>query len=266
MDTKNLITIGTLAKITGVHIKSLYYYEQIGILLPIYTDPQTSYRYYSHEQILFVGWIQHFIDLGLPLKELQNFISDDRRTIYSDALLAYEIEMTEKKIKMLQNKQQLLSKMKEEITFSENILSFDKIVTCNFEKKFMKVTPLKPPFSLISVQKEIMNSFFKMRELDLTPGGEMGMLCFYRNGARETYAFLEILDNNDIPTRQDIQILPAGTYQCIKTDVSSIDSAKDYFPALFAQDYEKIVIETIPLTLYSDYSHRVFQLRCSLPV
>lgn len=41
MDKQNLLTIGNLSKQTGVHVKSLRYYEQLGILLPAYTDPDT---------------------------------------------------------------------------------------------------------------------------------------------------------------------------------------------------------------------------------
>ena len=41
MEKQNLLTIGNLSKQTGVHVKSLRYYEQLGILLPAYTDPDS---------------------------------------------------------------------------------------------------------------------------------------------------------------------------------------------------------------------------------
>ena len=50
MDKQNLLTIGNLSKQTGVHIKSLRYYEQLGILRPAHTDPDTGYRYYTLSQ------------------------------------------------------------------------------------------------------------------------------------------------------------------------------------------------------------------------
>lgn len=45
MDKQHLLTIGNLSKQTGVHVKSLRYYEQLGILIPAYTDPDTGYRF-----------------------------------------------------------------------------------------------------------------------------------------------------------------------------------------------------------------------------
>ena len=41
----DLISIGDLSKLTGVNIKSLRYYEKIGVLLPAYVDPDSRYRY-----------------------------------------------------------------------------------------------------------------------------------------------------------------------------------------------------------------------------
>ncbi len=47
MDRMRLFSIGKLAKLTGVHIQSLRYYETIGILRPAMIDPDSGYRYYT---------------------------------------------------------------------------------------------------------------------------------------------------------------------------------------------------------------------------
>ena len=74
MDKQNLLTIGNLSKQTGVHVKSLRYYEQLGILLPAYTDPDTGYRYYTLSQIPVVDAIRACIFLDIPLKEFIGFL------------------------------------------------------------------------------------------------------------------------------------------------------------------------------------------------
>ena len=73
MDKDNLFTIGMLSKITGVHIKSLYYYEEIGILQPVYIDEITKYRYFSQNEIILVANIQFCVELDIPLKNFHNF-------------------------------------------------------------------------------------------------------------------------------------------------------------------------------------------------
>ena len=64
MKKDNLLSIGALSKQTGVHIKSLRYYDSLGILRPAYVDPSSGYRYYNLQQIPVVGAIQLCIDLG----------------------------------------------------------------------------------------------------------------------------------------------------------------------------------------------------------
>lgn len=58
MKKDNLLSIGALSKQTGVHIKSLRYYDSLGILRPAYVDPSSGYRYYNLQQIPVVGAIQ----------------------------------------------------------------------------------------------------------------------------------------------------------------------------------------------------------------
>lgn len=68
MKKDNLLSIGALSKQTGVHIKSLRYYDSLGILRPAYVDPSSGYRYYSLQQIPVVDAIQLCVDLDIPLK------------------------------------------------------------------------------------------------------------------------------------------------------------------------------------------------------
>ena len=47
---KNLFTIGEMADLFGINIRTLRYYDEIGILHPETADPDTGYRYYSTRQ------------------------------------------------------------------------------------------------------------------------------------------------------------------------------------------------------------------------
>ena len=42
-----MFRIGEFSKIAQVSGRLLRYYDEIGLLSPEFTDPQTSYRYYS---------------------------------------------------------------------------------------------------------------------------------------------------------------------------------------------------------------------------
>ena len=73
MEKKNLLSIGELSKITGVHIKALRYYDSLGILTPTYIDPNSGYRYYSFYQKAVVDAIQFCVDLDIPLKTFPTY-------------------------------------------------------------------------------------------------------------------------------------------------------------------------------------------------
>lgn len=57
MKKKNLLSMGELSKITGVHIKALRYYDSLEILTPTFVDSESGYRYYSFCQKVVVDAI-----------------------------------------------------------------------------------------------------------------------------------------------------------------------------------------------------------------
>ena len=46
---KGYLSIGAVSKRKGVSIKSLRYYDRIGVLRPAYINKDTNYRYYKEE-------------------------------------------------------------------------------------------------------------------------------------------------------------------------------------------------------------------------
>ena len=48
---EELLSIGEFAKLRGVSVKSLRYYERVGALKPAYVNEESGYRYYSINQI-----------------------------------------------------------------------------------------------------------------------------------------------------------------------------------------------------------------------
>ena len=70
-----LLSIGEVSKMKHVGIKSLRYYESIGILTPAYINPTSGYRYYSMNQMIDIDIITTCIELGIPLKSLTEYIN-----------------------------------------------------------------------------------------------------------------------------------------------------------------------------------------------
>lgn len=85
----------------GVGIKSLRYYDKVGVLKPAYINQETGYRYYTAEQLFFLDNILLSIELGIPLKEFLNFI-DEEGNIRLQSFLSYARNLMQEKRKRLE--------------------------------------------------------------------------------------------------------------------------------------------------------------------
>lgn len=74
--TKELYTIGETARLFGVSTQTLRFYDRKGILSPIYTDPETGYRYYSYMQFHIIDRIKYLQGFGLALEEICAIIKE----------------------------------------------------------------------------------------------------------------------------------------------------------------------------------------------
>ena len=74
-DGKSYYSIGKVSTLCCVPIKTLRYYDKIGLLVPEYRKNESNYRYYTQDQILTLFIIRKLRLLGIPLKEIHQIIS-----------------------------------------------------------------------------------------------------------------------------------------------------------------------------------------------
>lgn len=66
--------IGDFSKKVAVPVKTLRYYDEIGLFKPSYADPFTGYRYYEEKQIVSIKKIAMLKGLHLSLKEIDAYM------------------------------------------------------------------------------------------------------------------------------------------------------------------------------------------------
>ena len=71
---KGTYSIGKVSALCNVSVKTLRYYDEIGLLIPDCRKDDSNYRYYTHEQILTLFIIRKLRHLGVPLKEIRDII------------------------------------------------------------------------------------------------------------------------------------------------------------------------------------------------
>jgi len=69
------IQIKEFAKFTGVSVRTLHYYDEIGLLAPAHVDRTTGYRYYDEDSLLRMQEILFYRELDFSLKSIGEILS-----------------------------------------------------------------------------------------------------------------------------------------------------------------------------------------------
>ncbi|MCJ7432534.1 MAG: MerR family transcriptional regulator, partial [Anaerolineales bacterium] len=71
-----MIRIGDFSKLSRVPIKTLRYYDEMGLLKPVHVDNFTGYRHYKYEQMTHLYRILALKDLGFSLEQIGQLLDD----------------------------------------------------------------------------------------------------------------------------------------------------------------------------------------------
>ena len=67
--------IKEFAKLTGVSVRTLHYYDEIGLLKPALVDAQNGYRFYDENSLERMQEILFYRELNFPLKSILEILS-----------------------------------------------------------------------------------------------------------------------------------------------------------------------------------------------
>jgi DNA-binding transcriptional MerR regulator len=100
--------IGELAKLTGVSIRSLRYYEEKRLIAPLRTD--NGYREYHPLAVEQVNTIQFYLSLGLTTEQIAGFLYCVMMT--KEAFCRDVLPVYRKKLDEIEGQLRLLSQIK----------------------------------------------------------------------------------------------------------------------------------------------------------
>lgn len=72
-DPVGKISIGELAKRSGVGIETIRYYERLGVLAPI-SRKASGYRVFNHNSVRTLLFVKHAQELGFSLSEIKDLL------------------------------------------------------------------------------------------------------------------------------------------------------------------------------------------------
>lgn len=100
---RTMLSIGRFADATGLTVKALRHYDEIGLLRPAAVDPGNGYRYYDPTQVEAAVTIRRLRALELPLGEIAALFGEDGETL-RERLAEHELRVADE----LQEKTNLL--------------------------------------------------------------------------------------------------------------------------------------------------------------
>jgi len=268
---KELLTVGEMSKLTGVGIRALHYYERNNILKPIYTDPDTGYRYYSFSQSTFVAMIRNLVEFDIPLKEFSRVVETDDMAILK-TFLEKSIETMERKSKLLQVAIGGFEKTLQKMELGKQY-KIGQIYNRKFEKKsyYTKHFGQSITERLETVVLEISHELFGKNITraadvdnfdDILTVPDVGYICQYTPQGISYYGFCEIAKH---VTHKNAITIPAGRYYFRQDEVSQIANANEIFKEQLKGRDTFMVVETEELFLSeTKVSQIMYELRLIL--
>lgn len=219
---KKRLSIGEFAKLKNVSVKSLRYYDTIGILKPAYVNEATGYRYYISEQMIVLDVILLCLAFNLPLKSLHGYCEGNGPPHLQQMIL----DCQEKAFAKLHEAQKML-------TLSQDILAqIERLNQPHLEKELYKhsfqerAVLTLPWFDGRDNGKTYIKKISALsecaRDADLTILSQQGILHDYWGEKGEQYVFLAV---EPAPhTKTGYRQLPAADYTCMVLRESEITS------------------------------------------
>ncbi len=212
-----MIKIGDFANIFNVSIKTIRYYESIGLIIPKYVDIYTGYRYFDEDNIYTMQDIISLKNLGFSLEEIKYFTKDSIKS---------KITNYEQEILNLQNRIKILKQfsLQEEGRDLKMIFVNDE----NAKGKWL-LLGIAEDIDKAKEEKFIEDNDYIINELYLLPNGEEYWVISWT----KDYIYIanrpnhyEIIDNKLYLTITD-EIDPKNSKVVVYTNVDHKDYTVD---------------------------------------
>ena len=118
-----MFLIKKVSEISGVSVRTLHHYDEIGLLSP--KKNENGYRYYSEDDMSFLQMILFYKYLGFPLKQIKDLLKQE------DSEILHHLK---KQLVLIQKEKQKLLTLID--TLEKTIESRERKITMSTKEKF----------------------------------------------------------------------------------------------------------------------------------
>lgn len=211
-----LFSIGETAKLNGVTIKALRFYDDAGLLQPQWTNPETGYRYYSIDQFFTIEMITYCKNLGVPIKSMKRLFDKNDSGLFLKFFQA-QLEEASRQILCLNKAIIKMKKLEGKISSAMDIQQKGDVYFNDFPERTVLTRKCTTPHDNENTHLAFLDIYKEIMRHNLITIYETGSIVSIDPGSAElTYQriFTEVSlfdDSNPVP----IETLPSGRYLCV---------------------------------------------------
>lgn len=200
-----MLRIGEFSKLAKTTVKTLRYYDEIGLLKPIFVD-DNGYRYYQIEQLNVLLKIVSLRSLDMPLTDIKEIINNnDKQTILLNHQKNLENELL--------NKQHQISLIKNYI---------EKAKKGDFMESYI-VKEIIVPENIVYFKHGVIDSMADMAKFVLGAGSE----CAQNNPDLKCKGYCYVTYTAKEYKEKDVELEYAEAVECFGKESENIKFRKD---------------------------------------
>lgn len=178
----DLLSIGAFARLSGLTVRAVRHYGELGLVEPVAVDRETGYRRYSLDQVAEAAAIKRLRGLGISLDEIGRILEVDDESFTRARLIEYRAKVAERAAAT----EQILTVLQRLIEGEEELVPSVEDISGETEIKEVAAQPvlvIRERASVDGVSEVIYAALgeiaARLDELSLEPAGPPVLECPY---------------------------------------------------------------------------------------
>jgi len=139
-----MIRIGDFSKLSRVSVKTLRYYDEMGLLKPVEVDRFTGYRLYEYRQLSVLNRILALKELGFSLEEIGRLLDDGLTVEQMRGMLKLRGAEARRKVQEESERLQMLEARLRQIEQEDGMSKYDVVIKNTEAVKVASVRDVVP--------------------------------------------------------------------------------------------------------------------------
>lgn len=232
---KELYSIGDTAKLMGISVQTLRNYSNLNLLNPEYIDPDTGYRYFSFKQFHYIDRIKYLRNLGLPLSEIEDILTD-KKADKIISCLEVQKNRVEEEMKKIKETYEEIKWYIDYFKYSNKYPFGNMPYILRFEKRYIMYVDYLERDSVESVETRLAK--IKNNE-NLKYRRQYGFIANFQELIKKNFKpqkyFIYLREKPEEYDEEWLMELPAGEYLCFRAQICT----DNWDPSIIAEYFKK---------------------------